>query len=163
MLERSKSGYAIDVQDAFARFTLDSATEFLFGRCVHSLHSGLLYPPNAPQSTATSYAVESTAEKFGRAFTEAEIVLAKRSAFANLWPLAEMTKDATEEPMKVVRTFIEPILADALARYKERTSSPRGSRGQGDKVADEETLLDYLVKHTQGDTYSTHRSAVTHT
>ena len=41
MVERTREGYALDVQDALARFTLDSATEFLFGRCVHALHAGL--------------------------------------------------------------------------------------------------------------------------
>lgn len=148
---RVKEGYAIDVQDAVARFTLDSATAFLFGRCVHALGTGLPYPHNAPLMTGQGRNSHgSVAEKFGKAFAEAQQAISKRSSFGTLWALGEVTKDSTEEPMQVVRAFIEPILADALAKQKEEISMSPVDKEKGDVITEEETLLHYLVKHTQG-------------
>ncbi|KII83768.1 hypothetical protein PLICRDRAFT_168657 [Plicaturopsis crispa FD-325 SS-3] len=53
MKHRLRGGYAIDFQDAILRFTLDSATEFLFGNCVHSLATGLPYPSTGPPYPST--------------------------------------------------------------------------------------------------------------
>lgn len=145
--ERSREGYAIDIQDAVARFTLDSATAFLFGRCVHALRSGLPYPYNAPVSVNRQSAELSVAERFGQAFGEAQWAIAKRGSFGALWPLGEITKDATEEPMQVVRAFIEPILADALSKHQRGGAQAASDE---EKLGEAETLLDYLVKHTQG-------------
>ena len=41
MLTFAQEGVAFDAQDLFARFTLDSASEFLFGNCLDTLHGKL--------------------------------------------------------------------------------------------------------------------------
>ena len=47
MVERLKEGVPVDWQDLVGRFTMDSATEFLFGTCVNSLHASIPYAKNA--------------------------------------------------------------------------------------------------------------------
>ncbi|KAF9016963.1 cytochrome P450, partial [Hymenopellis radicata] len=42
---RLQEGHPVDFQDVVSRFTLDSATEYLFGKDVESLSAGLPYPP----------------------------------------------------------------------------------------------------------------------
>jgi cytochrome P450 len=42
---------AVDMQDLASKFTLDAATEFLFGSCVHSLDGPLPRPWNTRHST----------------------------------------------------------------------------------------------------------------
>lgn len=37
----ARESAAFDAQDLFARFTLDSASEFLFGDCLNTLHGSL--------------------------------------------------------------------------------------------------------------------------
>ena len=54
MVQRTRAGGAFDVQDLAGRFTMDSATEFLFGNCVHSLAAGLPWP-HADQGTGTPF------------------------------------------------------------------------------------------------------------
>ncbi|KAF7358094.1 Glycosyltransferase family 39 protein [Mycena venus] len=51
---RLREGYAVDIQDVVSRFTLDSATEFLFGKSADSLSAGLAYPEAASQKNAPS-------------------------------------------------------------------------------------------------------------
>ena len=70
------AGSPFDFQDLVSRFTLDSATEFLFGSCVHSLRSEA--PP-----------------PFGLAFSRVQHQLAQRSRAAPLWPLFELFRDKT--------------------------------------------------------------------
>lgn len=41
MSKRAVDGVAFDAQDLFARFTLDSASEFLFGSCLNTLHGSI--------------------------------------------------------------------------------------------------------------------------
>ena len=50
MISRLNEGYAVDFQDLIARFTLDAATEFLFGHCVDSLSGDLPFPHSAIQA-----------------------------------------------------------------------------------------------------------------
>ncbi|KAF8554602.1 cytochrome P450 [Imleria badia] len=141
---RLRAGYPVDFQDAVSRFTLDSATEFLFGKCVHSLSSGLVYPYNATP-VANSVGNCNVADDFARAFAEAQYVASQRTRRSWLWPLFEIWCDETVEPMKVVNAYIEPILKDAIDKAKmaarhEDKSSPESS--------DEDTLLDHLVRLT---------------
>ena len=57
-----------------SRFTLDSATDFLFGNCVQTLSAELPYPYNVtPAETLTGKA--KTAEDFARAFAEAQFII----------------------------------------------------------------------------------------
>lgn len=86
---RARQGLPIDFQDVLQRFTLDSATEFLLGKCVHSLHSLL------PATYGKREIVEAAAEAFGPALTRVQERLSYRRDMP-LWPLYETFGDKTK-------------------------------------------------------------------
>ena len=110
--ERTRSGLAVDIQDLVSRFTLDSATEFLFGHCVHILSAGLPYPTSAAEALniSTNALVNDPASRFSEAFANAQMNGASRSRYGSLWPLFEFWKDKTEDDMKVMEAFVSPII-----------------------------------------------------
>lgn len=130
------------IQDVISRFTLDSATDFLFGASVGSLLTDLPYPHHHPSKVAKS----SPADDFAAAFAEAQLTIAARNRQGWVWPLIEIFKDRTADPMKVVNAYIDPILQEAVRRAKETSYDQKSLK----EVEDDETLLDHLVKHTQG-------------
>jgi len=123
---------------------LDSATEFLFGHCVHSLNAGLPYPASHPLHTADT----GDADRFAKAFSAAQEALAIRTRFGGGWALRELFSDSTTSYMKEINRFIDPILVDAIAKRKEEVES--GMSMDKKDVSDEDTLLSYLIRHTQG-------------
>lgn len=150
--KRLRDGYAVDFQDLVSRFTLDSATEFLFGNCVHSLRAGLPYPENVLHANPALAHRANAAEEFAQAFAEAQLELAMRLRVGKTWPMWEVFRDKTKKPMKVVDTFLNPILSEALRKKHELQASEKleeKERGKDD-IEDDETLLDHLVKMTDG-------------
>lgn len=85
------------------RFTLDSATEFLFGKDVNSLADVLPYPHNVIGNQVDT---PSAADAFSMALTRAQSVLAARANIGAIWPLLEIFRDKTEKPMKVVNSYL---------------------------------------------------------
>ncbi|KAJ3878017.1 cytochrome P450 monooxygenase pc-1 [Lentinula edodes] len=164
MKTRFQAGYAVDFQDLIGRFTLDSATEFLFGSCVNSLAAGLPYPynvaptvvsgsvmPNSvPSSTLLSpnASAFSLARDFSNAFLEAQEAVSSRERFSMIWPVLEIHKDRTKEPMKVINAFIQPIVDEAVAKMRSQKELGQMS-GLAADIDDNETLLDHLVKQTE--------------
>jgi len=142
MKKRLRAGYAIDFQDAISRFTLDSASEFLFGHDVKSLSSGLPYPHNVVRPDV---AQSTSAEDFAIAIAKSQYLISKRARLGAIWPMFEIFQDKTAEPMKVVNAYLNPILTDAIEKYQSMPPSPEM---QKDEVKDDETLLDHLVKLT---------------
>jgi len=144
--ERLREGHAFDFQDVMSRFTLDSATEFLFGRSVESLSAGLPYPHNASFVPQVSHTVKGdAANEFASAFLQAQNVISKRERYGWVWPLMEMLKDESHYPMQVVNAYLEPIVKEALERKK---SLPAKETVSEDEY---ETLLDHLVSVTDGE------------
>ena len=142
---RLREGHAVDIQDLVARFTLDSATEFLFGHCVNILHTGLPYSPNLASSKFAQRKDTDQASLFAQAFSNAQLTCAHRTRVGDLWPLFEMRKDLTKQDIKIVNAFIEPILQEAIAkRGTPQDLAARKEIGEGD------TLLDHLITYTKG-------------
>ncbi|KAJ7465949.1 cytochrome P450 monooxygenase pc-1 [Mycena latifolia] len=140
---RMRAGYAVDFQDLMGRFTMDVATEFLFGSCMDSLSSTLPYPSNAfavPGVQNSPRADE--ANRFTAAFSEAMQQIAFRERVGWIWPLYEVFVDQTAKPMKVVAKYLDPIIHDALEK-KKQIPQIRGS--QDDENI---TLLDDLIETT---------------
>lgn len=130
-----------------SRFTLDSATEFLFGNDVRSLSAGLPYPYTSP--LAATYNQSHPANVFAHAFGTAQVLASRRSRFGSAWPLREFWKDKVKVQRDIINKFIDPILAEAIAKkrfMKEASSMQNGER----EVKDGETLLDHLVNYTEG-------------
>ncbi|KAH9950984.1 cytochrome P450 [Amylocystis lapponica] len=146
MAERFRTGQAVDFQDLISRFTLDSATSFMFGSCVHSLRAPLPYAHNAVPAAAFTPQELSAAEKFAQAFGGAQFVISMRLRLGPIWPLWEMFENKTEARMRTVDAFIDPIIADALAKKDARVYE--GEEKAVEEQHDDETLLDHLVRYT---------------
>jgi cytochrome P450 len=141
MRARTREGGALDVQDVVGRFTLDAASDFLFGQCVRSLDGALPRAHEAPDAR-----VPSAGEAFARAFSAAQDVISYRNMVGPVWRLLEVRGDRTAEAMRVVSAFIDPIVREAIRKRQQQ--QPHAE--QKDEVADEDTLLDYLVRQTSG-------------
>uniref|UniRef100_A0A8H7XXG4 Cytochrome P450 n=1 Tax=Psilocybe cubensis TaxID=181762 RepID=A0A8H7XXG4_PSICU len=141
--QRIEEGYSIDVQDLVSRFTLDSATEFLFGASVGSLSAGIPYPPeHVENNTAAFYSHPSTT--FVKAFTEGLILAAVRTGLGQEWPLAEFGQDKITPLRKTMDEFTEPLMKMALDKREKALAE-----GVELKDKEEMTLLGHLVNHTQ--------------
>ncbi|ELU38865.1 cytochrome P450 monooxygenase pc-3 [Rhizoctonia solani AG-1 IA] len=134
---------AVDFQDLVGRFTLDSATEFLFGSSTHSLSAPLPRPNEPPADESATFAV---------AFGRAQELLMGRFVLGSFWPWFELFKDKTEGSMKVINAFTNPILEaklkekrDGLLNLKEKEAGGEG-----------ETLLDHLVRCSDGAYHDEH-------
>ncbi|KAF9266611.1 cytochrome P450 [Marasmius fiardii PR-910] len=138
---RLKEGYPVDFQDVVARFTLDSASEFLFRSDVGTLSGTLPYPHDSPHGQS------SDKDSFARSFNEAQVATAFRSRFGDDWPLFEFWKDRIKEKMKPVYRFLEPILVEALKRHKGKGGVAGELKGDRE-VKEGETVLDHLVNYT---------------
>ncbi|TRM57429.1 cytochrome P450 [Schizophyllum amplum] len=143
--ERIAEGYPIDFQDMVARFTLDSATEYLFGHDVNSIGAGLPYPPDAPKSNPPEFFTHSS-NRFVKAFGEGQTLSAMRIQVGSSgWRLFEALKDKVQPCRDVVDELVNEILAD-LAREKDSEAQKATSDA---KPGEDDTLLSYLVKYTQ--------------
>ncbi|KZT01826.1 cytochrome P450 [Laetiporus sulphureus 93-53] len=127
MTENFRVGHAVDFQDLTLPFTLDSATEFLFGTSVHSLRAPLLRSYSSTHNSFADHSPSSnhaTAEAFAHAVHEVEV--AYQSA----------------RHMHVIDELLNPIIEKALKMRYEKTAS--------DKSVDEdeeETFLDHLLTY----------------
>ena len=69
-----------------SQFTLDSATEFLFVNCVHSLSSCIPHPHISHAEPAHSDATDA----FALAFLAAQMLVSTRERLGWIWPLFEI-------------------------------------------------------------------------
>ncbi|KAJ7231567.1 cytochrome P450 [Mycena rebaudengoi] len=154
---RLREGYAADFQDMVARFTMDSASSFLFGQNVRSLDAGLPYPYHVSTDTSKSPAAAHPSSAFATAFQEAQTIIALRSHFGEHWPLSEFWVDRLEKPMTVVRGFLDPILEEAVAKKRAMPTDMQENNKKmnelGDRQVEEgESLLDHLINYTDDHT-----------
>ncbi|KAK0458668.1 cytochrome P450 [Desarmillaria tabescens] len=89
---RLREGYPVDFQDVVARFTLDSATEFLLGKDVNSISAGLPYPAGSPLGDNLHF-VNHPSNAFVKAFAEAQVQNMIRVKSGASWPLREIFRD----------------------------------------------------------------------
>ena len=132
-----------------SRFTLDSATEFLFGKDVRSLSVGLVYPPNSPLAADVAFQIH-PANMFARAFLQAQILTSYRSRLGWSWRLFEFWSDHVKKHMEVCYKFIDPILNEALRKKRSLKEAISESNPNDREVLEGETLLDHLVNCTEG-------------
>ncbi|GJJ08887.1 hypothetical protein Clacol_003107 [Clathrus columnatus] len=144
MIERLSEGEPIDFQDVMSRLTLDSATEFLFGSCVHSLAAPLPYAHNSPRKTDDNNKVLHKNDRFAKALAEAQAETALRTKLGDLWPLRDIFGDRIQDSMAIINEYIDPILQEALENRKPNGGDTRAENLQGGP----ETLLSHLVQET---------------
>jgi len=126
-----------------SRFTLDSATEFLFGKDVNSLSAGLPYPPSVSSpDVLKGFVRDHPSNRFAHAFLEGQELTATRTRYGMHWRLREIWGDEVEKRRVVVDEFVNPIIEGARQRKEQVTGK--------EKVEEEETFLDHLIKYTEG-------------
>jgi hypothetical protein len=89
-----------DFQDVISRFTLDSATDFLFGKSSDSLSAGLAYPESSSHENSPSF-LNHPSNTFVNAFLEGQHLYVSRSRFGTKWPLNEFWKDRVKPHREV--------------------------------------------------------------
>jgi hypothetical protein len=146
---RLREGYPVDFQDVASRFTLDSATEFLFGKDVRSLSAGIVYPPKSPLSKDPTF-LDHPSNRFVRAFTESQIATAYRTNYGSSWRFAEFWRDQVQKHMEVCHEFIDPIVVDTVAKKHEQMRLGLDVKDATGEVKEGETLLEHLVNYTEG-------------
>ncbi|THV01186.1 cytochrome P450 monooxygenase pc-2 [Dendrothele bispora CBS 962.96] len=150
LADRIAQGYPVDFQDAVARFTLDSATQFLFGKAVDSTSAGLPYPPSSPTSSSSSDTyLTHPSTKFVTAFTQGQQAITLRSIRGRYWRLFEFWKDEAAGYRKGLEVFVNPILDEAIRRKEEGDIVGEDGGGSMKEVGEEETFLEHLVKVTK--------------
>ena len=138
MKERFSQDIAVDVQDVFSRFTLDTATEFLFGRNVKSLSAELPYPSTYKGRTRPVH----PSDEFALAFNRAQEYSFPRILYGKLWPLFEFWKDSVTAERNLTDKFTNPLI-DAALKRKNVDSVYELNKEEG-------CLLDHLVHQTDG-------------
>ena len=131
-----------------ARFTLDSASEFLFGSCVNSI----LEPFATPGQSAAVERSESDSHptnRFIRAFTNAQYLISRRSRLGHIWKLGEIRRDESKKFVVDIDRFLGPITEAALSRGREMAKLFAGSKVPGE-IENDMTFLDHMVTQTQG-------------
>ncbi|TFK68753.1 cytochrome P450 [Pluteus cervinus] len=150
--DRMEAGIAIDFQDLMSRFTMDVTTDFLFNQCVDSLSSPLPFPHNSGKGNGSTPQIHTRADEFSAAFTNALQLVAERERYGSIWPLYEITHDKVIGPMKIVKSFIEPIVREAVQKKAIRDSMNKNDKlfasSPNSKIDDDVTLLDHLVELT---------------
>ncbi|KAF9475881.1 cytochrome P450 [Pholiota conissans] len=138
---RLQDGYPIDFQDLVSRFTLDSATQFLFGHDVESLSAGLPYPESSPLANSPAFC-NHPSNVFVDAFLKGQIFTALRLQMGSAWPLAEFWGDKVKPLRKTMDKFTEPVLVEALRKRNLNSDAKMDDN-------DDSTLLSHLIQHTQ--------------
>ncbi|KAF4609531.1 hypothetical protein D9613_012249 [Agrocybe pediades] len=126
-------------KDLFGRFTLDSATEFLFGQSVDSLSAELPFPPAYAHLNTAAYH-NHPSNVFVEAFTHGLTRTASRAGLGAEWRLFEFAGDKVKPMRKVIDEFVKPMIERAL---KDRETGFSG------KSKAPHTVLASLVDHTQ--------------
>ncbi|KAH8106029.1 cytochrom P450 [Cristinia sonorae] len=147
MKNRLAKGYAVDFQDLISRFTLDSASEFLFGKCVNVLSSDLPYPNQDRDAAQQKGGGLNLGDQFAHAFSRAQVSAASRARLGHVWPWLEVFADKTKEDMRIVDSFLNPILEGALEKWRKEKGADSWS-SKDNEIADGDTFLDHLVRTT---------------
>ncbi|KAJ7279509.1 hypothetical protein C8J57DRAFT_1221171 [Mycena rebaudengoi] len=148
--QRLREGYSVDFQDLIGRFTMDTATEFLFGQRPSRSPHNVARPPAVAHLTEGGNK-ESThmANEFIAAFNESMQFIAERGYLGEIWPLWEMFEDKTVKPMKVVGAFLDPVIHATVEKKRATGAASIQADGAREKhVQEGGTLLDELLNST---------------
>jgi len=140
----------IDMQDLLQRLTLDAAALFLWGHALNTLDQPLTQPGRVVLGPKGSAPADGAGEwdVFTNAFESVAVLITRRGVQGDTWPLLELFKDNTEEPIQVIMDWLEPLVTRAMDRKAKRREA------KGDSVVsardDETVFLDYLADRTDG-------------
>ncbi|KAF8151560.1 cytochrome P450 monooxygenase CYP63 [Crassisporium funariophilum] len=114
LLSKSEASHApCDAQDIYGRFTLDAASEFLFGKNLDTLSASLPVPGKAAMGPKGS-TTEDTWGSFTQAFEMAQQNVTSRARLGAIWPLFEMFTDKNKEHCEVIHEWLDPLVKRAI-------------------------------------------------
>lgn len=136
----------LDLEDSLNRFTLDVATEFLYGRSVNSQLAALNEKASIGGETAgdTPYVPASAEEEFSTAFNVSQKMLLWRIRMQDLYWL--MNSKEFRKACAICRHFIDDYVAIALD--PKRLAAEKAAR-VADGSKEKYVLLDALAETTQ--------------
>ena len=139
MKKRFKEGIAVDIEDVLSRFTMDSATEFLFGHDVKTLSGDLPYPSTCKKVSSHTH----PSDRFAHAFTRSQENMFLRVIYGKMWPLVEFWEDTVAKDKDITNEYTDPLIKAALEKKQ-------ATKGMYEVDRDQRTLLDHLVQRTDG-------------
>lgn len=133
-----RDGSTVDLQELFFRFTIDSATEFLFGESVNTLRHA-----------------DSAAGEFATAFNRAQDDASARFRLGFLRNFPTKSKKEADQAIKICHAFVDQFVQQAI-EYRAKPDvekDPKGSyvflhelaRQTGDKQRLRDELLNVLL------------------
>ena len=123
------------------RYTHFILGEFLFGTSdLNTLDVPLSLPGKAKMSPKGSVPEDDRYGDFVKAFETLQTVVPERGPWGNLWPLWELSKDASADANRAIDKWIEPLIHRALdAKAKRKDEGV--DLGEG-------SFLDHMVDST---------------
>lgn len=134
------------------RLTLDTSSEFLFGKSVDSLNITADDLPQPYGHPLHEESLNSThpSNAFSHAVAEGLWIASQRDRLGWVWPLFEIFGDKTNKHVNLVNEkFIGPAVKAALEK-EAKLSAGADDKARKDIIGDDESLLEHLVKHTSG-------------
>ncbi|KXH30458.1 cytochrome P450 [Colletotrichum salicis] len=128
-------GLSVDIMPLIFRFTLDTATSFLFGESVDSQTAAATGKMSTSTSAATAMAADQAGSdmSFASAFHEAQMYIVMRARLQGLYFLAP--RSVGNKSIDYIRRYVDHYVQLALKRAKPS--------------ADKFSLLDTLVEQTR--------------
>ena len=136
-------GHPSEAQDIFSRFSIDVASEFLFGKNLDTLSASHPIPGKTtmgPKGSATTDLWGS----FVGAFEAAQTNITARGRIGRLWPLFELLGDKNEPHVKIIHDWIDPLIKQALVGKAQVKKA-----GISGSIANK-TFLEHLVESIDG-------------
>ncbi|KAF8556689.1 cytochrome P450 monooxygenase CYP63 [Imleria badia] len=128
-----------DVQDLYARFTIDAASEFLFGKNLDTLSGQLPTPGSTPSERGSS--TNDAWGTFVKAFEAVQQIITVRARTGIIWPVFELLDDKTSPYVETIRQWVDPLVHQIL---EEKASKQAGINGN----LEEKTFLQHLADST---------------
>ncbi|KAJ6571580.1 cytochrome P450 monooxygenase CYP63 [Mycena capillaripes] len=141
---RSREDLPLDIQDLLSRFTLDSASEFLFGMKLDTLAQPLTVPGKVKLGPKGSIPIDESTEfdEFTEAFERVAVIITRRGTQGDTWPLLELFGDETEESIATIMDWMEPVVVRAITDKENR------KKAGIETSAAENVFLDFLASKT---------------
>ncbi|KAF8646030.1 hypothetical protein AX16_007455 [Volvariella volvacea WC 439] len=138
----ARMGEACEAQDLYSRFSLDAASEFLFGQNLDTLSASRPIPGKTalgPKGSAT----DDSWGAFTLAFESAQQNITTRARIGRLWPLLELFGDKNVPHAKVIREWVDPLVQQAMLDYANHKAA-----GVTSPLSDK-NFLQHLVESTE--------------